>query len=147
MKIFFKTLVYCILGITWATHAAALCVVVPKTTLHEGPGFDYPQTSWELSVYTPLRKIDTWDTWYKVVDVDGDTHWVHTSAVASGSFCLIIKVDRTPLREGPDTRYDPIREAKKYEVFRFARRKGKWIQAADEDGNGFWLLASATWVQ
>ncbi len=125
----------------------ALCVVVPGATLHAVPGFDAPKTSWDPPIYTPLRKIDTWNEWFKVADVDGDIHWIHTSAVASGSYCLIIKVDKTPLRDGPDKRYDQVREAKKYEVFRFARRKGKWIQATNEKGEGFWLLAKTTWIQ
>ncbi len=127
--------------------AWALCVVESNTDLHSGPGPDYPKTSWSLAEYTPLRKLDTWNDWIQVADMDGDEHWVHASAVMSGSYCLAIKVDRTHLYSGPGTEYEMVRVGRKYEVFRFVKRQGKWVQMADETGEGFWVSTHEVWVQ
>ena len=130
-----------------SSNANALCVVEPETYLHVGPGFEYPKSSWKLNINTPLKKLDSWNDWYKVADVDGDIHWVHTGAVIEGYFCLIVKVKKTVLRTGPGERYEKITDSQKYQVFRFVQKQGKWAQVANEEGEGFWLLTASTWVQ
>ncbi len=125
----------------------ALCVVVPETDLHMGPGFQYPTSSWKLSVHTPLMKLDSWNDWYKIADVDGDVHWVHASFVIQGYFCSIVKVKSTILRNGPGEQYQKITDSSKYQVFRFVRKQGKWSQVANEDEEGFWIQTAATWTQ
>ena len=131
----------------WSSWAGALCVVLPNTFLRAGAGFEYPKSSWELSLYTPLQKRDTWNAWYEVSDVDGDVHWVHMSAVMEGQYCLTIKIDKTHLRLGPGKEYEILQEAKKYDSFQFLRRQGRWSQVANGEGKEFWVLTAATWVQ
>lgn len=140
-------ILFCVLVGFWSSGAMALCVVRPETFLRVGPGFEYPVSSWELDLYTPLEKLETWNNWYEVRDVDGDVHWVHMSEVREGEYCLTVKIDKTHLRRGPAPHYEILKEAKKYDSFRFVRRQGKWSQVANDAGEGFWLLSQAAWVQ
>lgn len=135
------------LGVLFRLNALALCVVNQGTTLHSGPGFQYPKTSWDLSIHTPLKKLDVWDDWYKVSDVDGDMHWVHSGAVVEGYSCLIIKVDKAILREGPGKRYREVEVVLKYQVFRFGNKREKWLQVYYNEDEWLWLLDSSVWIQ
>lgn len=147
MKKIFPTVLF--LGLLlWGAHPVqGLCVIEPNASLHSGPGWDHPKTSWALKSYTPLRKLDTWNDWYEVSDLDGDTHWVHSGVVIDHQYCVTIKTEQTFLREGPGHHYPEITMGSKYEVFRYIRRSGKWLQVANIDGEGFWLLQKHAWVQ
>ncbi|MBF0276548.1 MAG: hypothetical protein HQM13_02095 [SAR324 cluster bacterium] len=147
MKKIFTFVLWVFVGVFTSSSVMALCVNVPETELYMGPGFQYAKSSWKLSVNTPLRKLDSWDDWYKVSDVDGDIHWVHTSSVIQGYFCVIVKVQSTALRNGPGERYEKIMDSEKYEAFRLVKKQGPWSQVANEEEKGFWILSSATWVQ
>lgn len=146
MKAKFLFFFFLFLSTVWGFNAFALCVVNQGTTLHSGPGFQYPKTSWDLSTHTPLKKLDVWNDWYKVSDVDGDVHWVHSGATADGYSCLIVKIDKAILRGGPGKRYHEAESVLKYHVFRLSNKKEKWLQVNYED-EWFWLLDSSVWIQ
>ena len=128
------------------TTTYALCTVEDKIQLYAGPGTENSKTSWLLHKYTPLRKVDVWNDWYQVEDMDGDKHWVHASGVSDRLYCLAVNVEITRTWRGPGTEYGEIGLVKKHETFLFANRQGQWSQAVQE-GKSLWILSKEVWVQ
>ncbi|MGK5092216.1 SH3 domain-containing protein [Deltaproteobacteria bacterium TL4] len=142
-----QCIIMMILGGFIGSNAFALCTGVSDAVLRAGAGTQFPQTSWTLKKYTPLQKLDPWDDWYHVADVEGDQHWVHQQDLLENTFCFIIKVEKALLREGPGPQYPYLREAQKYEVFRFSRHQGEWTQGISEKEEYVWVISKDIWVQ
>ena len=124
-----------------------LCVIKQDSHMYAGPGLSYPKTSWNLRHYTPLRQIDSWENWYKVMDMEGDMHWVHQEAVNHQLYCMSVKVESATLRQGPGVYYPIIGKSEKYKAYRFLNRRDGWSQGISIDGEYIWARSTEVWVQ
>jgi len=77
--------------------ASALCTVVKKANLRVGPGTGYEKTL-DVETHMPFRFIKKKGKWFKIMDVDGETHWIHSNLVTSRKNCAVVKVQGTVLR-------------------------------------------------
>jgi SH3-like domain-containing protein len=125
----------------------ALCVKVPKANLREGPGTKFEKT-WHVFKYMPFKKVGSKGSWYKVEDVDGDTHWIYSKLVTNATNCAVVKVDEANVRSGPGTNFPKkdFSPALKYDSFKVLKSDGKWIKLVDEFGNKGWVFRKLVWV-
>jgi SH3-like domain-containing protein len=128
--------------------ASALCVKVEKANLRQGPGTRF-EKSWQVYEYMPLKKIGRRGDWYKVADVDGDTHWVHRKLVTDSMHCAVVKVDSANVRSGPGTGYakSPLSPVGRYYSFKVIGRKGAWVKVRDELFAQGWMARKLLWVR
>jgi SH3-like domain-containing protein len=133
--------------IIFTSTSHALCVNVPEANLREGPGTKHDKT-WEVYKYMPFKKIGEKGNWYKVSDVDGDTHWIYKKLVTSKIECAVVKVDKANLRTGPGTNYkqSPLGPADKYVTFKVIKRQGSWVKVMDELGETGWIFRKLVWI-
>lgn len=60
-----------------------------KVYMRTGPGFDYP-VKWEYTrKNVPFEVLDTYEQWVKMVDIDGETGWIHRNVLKSSSYAQI----------------------------------------------------------
>jgi SH3-like domain-containing protein len=129
-------------------QAFAWCIKVPEANLRQGPGTQY-EKSWEVYKYMPLKKIDQRGDWYKVTDVDGDTHWVYRRLVSNSLQCAVVKVNKANVRTGPGTSYakSPLSPVEKYYSFKVIKVAGDWVKVQDEVFNNGWVAKKLLWLQ
>jgi SH3-like domain-containing protein len=96
----------------------------------------------------PFKKVGSKGSWYKVEDVDGDTHWIYSKLVTNATNCAVVKVDEANVRSGPGTNFPKkdFSPALKYDSFKVLKSDGKWIKLVDEFGNKGWVFRKLVWV-
>ena len=136
-----------LLALFWTTTAHALCVSVHEANLRTGPGTNY-EKSWTVYMYMPFKKLETKGEWYKVQDLDGDVHWIHSKLVSEDIQCAVVKAEKVNVRSGPDTSYDkvPPQFYEKYHSFQITETKGKWVKIHDEVDNQGWISTDFLWI-
>ena len=132
----------------YGSLAHALCVTGNNVNLRSGPGTKYEKT-WEVQKYTPLQKVSQKGKWFRVKDVDGDTHWVYSPLVTSKYLCGTVKVGDANTRKGPGTRF---RKHKKFTIlrytsFRLLSTKKGWARVRESTGDTYWVFRKLIWVQ
>ncbi len=132
----------------FSANAHALCVNAADANLRSGPGTKYEKT-WEVFKYMPFNKIKQKGNWYKVKDMDGDSHWIYKNLVTSSYKCGAAKKDKINIRSGPGTNYKKadLSPAMKYDAFKIIKIKGKWAKVEDEFGSTGWIFRKLLWVQ
>jgi len=130
------------------SHAYALCVSVNEANLRTGPGTKYDK-SWEVFKYMPFKKLSTKGSWYKVKDVDGDTHWIYRKLVTSSFKCAVVKKGNVNIRTGPGTKFSKkyVSPAMKYDSFKVLKINKSWISVEDEFGDSGWIFRNLVWIQ
>ena len=126
--------------------ANAVCVKVGLANLRTGPGSKY-KISWAVGRYMPFKKIGKKGNWYKVSDLDGQTHWVFRTLVTNKLKCLAVRKNYARLKKGPSSssRDAEFKFASKYSPFLYTEQKRGWYRVQDNFGNKGWLHSSKVW--
>ncbi len=133
--------------ILFADFSLALCVNVPDANLRSGPGTKYEKT-WGVFKYMPFNKLSKKGNWYKVKDVDGDTHWIYRKLVTDKFRCAVVKVEKANIRNGPGTNYskNALSPSLKYDSFKVLQIKSSWVKVIDEFGDTGWISRKLLWI-
>jgi SH3-like domain-containing protein len=133
--------------IVFSGIAHALCVTVSDANLRSGPGTNYQKT-WEVFKYMPFQKINRKGDWYKIKDVDGDTHWIYRKLVTDKFNCAVVKVEKANVRTGPGEQFNEeyFSPSLKYDSYKVLKRKGEWINVQDEFGATGWIFRKLLWI-
>ncbi|MBC8553073.1 MAG: SH3 domain-containing protein [Nitrospira sp.] len=131
-----------------SSQASALCVDISEANLRKGPGTKY-EKSWEVFKYMPFEKVSKKGNWYKVKDVDGDTHWIYEKIVTTKYQCAVVKVDKANIRKGPGTNFKKKASspAFKYDAYRVDKIQLPWVKITDEFGDTGWIYRTLVWIQ
>ncbi len=143
-----KVIILALLSIIlFSSYSYALCVNVPDANLRNGPGTKFKKT-WEVFKYMPFKKISSKGNWYKVKDVDGDTHWIYKKLVSDTLKCAVVKVEKANVRSGPGTKYgkSSLSPALKYDSFKVVKTKSSWVNLVDEFGDKGWVFRKLLWI-
>lgn len=130
-------------------EAFSLCVDNESSVLREGPGEKFQET-WEIYRYMPIKAVNKKGAWLKIIDVDGDLHWVKEAGITSEFHCATVKVSRVHLRTGPGTRFalnQMMPKAEKYTTFKLLTVKQGWAKVQHELGASAWISRELLWVQ
>lgn len=138
----------CCAALVTAAPASAWCIKAPEANLRKGPGTNF-EKSWQVFQYMPLRKIEQKGDWYRVQDVDGDTHWVYRNLVTNGMSCATVKVREANVRTGPGTNHEasPLSPVDKYYSFKVVETRGDWVRVEDAASNEGWVYKPLLWIQ
>ncbi len=130
-------------------HSYALCVSVSDANLRAGPGTKYDPPTWQVFKYMPFKKVSKKGNWYKVKDVDNDTHWIYSKLITSKYKCAVVKSDKANIRTGPGTKFDKsaLSPALKYDSFKVIKNQKKWVKIIDEFGDTGWIFKKLLWIQ
>lgn len=127
--------------------AGALCVTASEANLRGGPGTKYERT-WQVFKYMPLEKLNRKGSWYKIRDVDGDTHWIYGKLVTDKFKCAVVNVPEANIRSGPGTSHEKTAAspALRYYSFKVLDTQGDWVQVKDEYGITGWIFRKLLWI-
>ena len=120
-----------------------LCVKVARANLRAGPGTEH-RITWEVNRHMPFIQVEEKGDWFKVKDVDGDTHWIFKGLVAPNLRCLTIRSRRANIRKKPTTRSDSWFTVEKYTSFRRVGAKNNWVQI-EYEGQSMWVYRTLVW--
>jgi len=131
--------------LSWPATVSAetLCVKAAKANLRAGPAATH-RVTWEVPRNMPLVEATREGEWIKVVDLDGDIHWVFGGAVAKGARCAVVRAAKTSLRKEPSAKAATLKAAERYESFPVTGEKGPWLKL-DFNGQPAWAAAADFW--
>ncbi len=134
-----------LIGIFFVSQSFGLCVTTDRANLRKGPGPNFKIT-WTVGKFMPLKKISRQGAWYKVEDVDNETHWIQVSAVSEVLSCVVVKARTAVLRQAATVSSTPAEftVVDRYTPFKKLDRSGEYIQVANEY-ESFWIKDSAVW--
>jgi len=124
----------------------AECVKSDVANLRHAPSIR-AKKSWQVYKYMPFRVIGRRQAWMKVVDLDGDRHWIHSKLITRAYHCGVIKTSSANLRSGPGHRYSILDTVKKNVAFRILHIKGNWAEVKSDFGAKFWVSRRLLWIQ
>jgi SH3-like domain-containing protein len=148
-KIIFLSIIM-VFGLT--SNSFSLCVDKSQANLRSGPGAQYNLT-WKIFKYMPIKKVSSKkvknSAWYKVSDIDGDTHWISSRLVTSKYKCAAVKKDNVSVRKKPNDKSQKalISPAQKYYSFKVLKTQKNWIKVTDENNNSGWISRKMLWIQ
>lgn len=139
--------IFVISTLVFGGNAFALCVDNNYANLRSGPGTNFAKT-WEVYRYMPFKKLLKKGSWYKVKDVDGDTHWIYEKLVTEKYRCAVVNNEKANVRTGPGTQfkktgYSPVL---RYYSFRVLKIDGDWVKVVDQDGDEGWIHKPLLWI-
>ncbi len=87
------------------------------------------------------------EMWAEVLDAESQKYWTQKSNLTTKLSCLVVTVDRTPLRTGPGNRYSlaKLRVAQKRQAFIDLGGEDGWTQVRDRAGAKYWVDLDHTW--
>jgi SH3-like domain-containing protein len=131
-----------------ASPVNALCVKESRANLRAGPGTSYEKT-WEVYRYMPLKQITRRGDWYKVKDLEGDTHWIFGRLVTNKYKCAVVKEEKANIRSGPGTNYGKLLYSPvlRYYTFKVEKISGKWVKVRDDYDDTGWIFRELLWIQ
>ncbi len=142
-----NTATFLVFLIFMAVEAQAFKMVsvsVDLLNMRSGPGAKY-EVLWQLGKGYPLMIQGSRGDWYKVVDYENDTGWVHKDYVNREPH-LIVKKNLINIRSGKGTKYRVVRQAKKGVVFKTMDRARGWVKVKHEGENVTgWVKRSLLW--
>jgi SH3-like domain-containing protein len=144
--IFFLNIFF-LAGLFTAGTLNAECIINDNVKLRIAPS-KYAAVTWQVRKYFPVKKLGETEFWMKVLDLEGDKHWVPKMHLTKKYHCVIIKVSEARIKEEPRIRAkDKYKEsAYKYETFKFISAKKGWVQVKDVFGDIGWLSIKDVWV-
>jgi len=128
-------------------NAFALCVDNEYANLRNGPGTTFAKT-WEVYKYMPFAEVEKKGDWYKVKDVDGDTHWIFGKLITTKYKCAVVKNEKANVRTGPGTNFKEtdFSPVLRYYSFKVEKIEGDWVKVVDQDGDGGWIYKPLLWI-
>lgn len=123
-----------------------VCVTAPKATMRAEPNSKSPVT-WVVTQNMPLMRLEKKGSWTHVEDVDGEKHWISSSAVTGRVACAVIRSKTARLRTAPGSTA-PLAEmpiADKYTPFRRIGGESDFVQVQDDYGEQYWVTDKSIW--
>lgn len=136
------------LAICWLTAPAALAAEMVSAAgntlnMREGPGTGYP-ARWTVDKGYPFKVLARKGKWLKVSDFEGDTGWVYGSMTSKSRHHVVSAASAT-LRAAPNGRAAVVLRARRGDVLRSLRQRGRWLQVRHERGPVGWVAKSRVW--
>lgn len=77
-----------------------MSIKVSEANLRAGPGTNFPIELIYVKKHLVIEVVDAFDNWYKVLDEEGNTGWLHKSLVSSRRY-FVVKNDSAKLYKNP----------------------------------------------
>ena len=113
-----------------------------EVNLRKGPGKNHYVIGIFQKKGIPLKIIDSFDTWLKIKDYEGEIGWVSKSQVSEKKFGIIMK--EVKLQQFPKKNSKELALIKKNMLVRVKKCKNNWCQVNVKDFNG-WIGVDKFW--
>ena len=114
-----------------------------EINVRRGPGLDYRKDWVFLRAGLPVRVIDEYGDWRRVVDHDDAGGWVY-HAMITGRRTVLVTADKTFFREEPTETAAALAEAEQGVVARLRRCRQEWCEI-EAKGHSGWVRKTAIW--
>ena len=114
-----------------------------KINVRRGPGLTYRKDWVFVRAGLPVRVIDEYGDWRRIVDHDDAGGWVY-HAMVTGRRTVLITADRAFFREDPSETSAARAEALQGVVARLRRCELKWCEI-EANGHSGWVPKSQIW--
>lgn len=136
------------LAIGWLAAPAALAsemVSAAGNTLNmrAGPGTGYP-ARWTVDKGYPFKVLARKGKWLRVSDFESDSGWVY-GPMTNKTRHHVVSASSATLRAAPNGRAAVVVKAKRGDVLRTLRQRGRWVQVRHERGPIGWVAKSRVW--
>lgn len=123
-----------------------VCVTVPRATMRAEPS-TRSEVTWTVTQNMPLMRLEKKGVWSRVEDLDGEKHWIQSSAISGRVACAVVKSKTARLRKGPAANA-PLAEipiVDKYTPFKRLAGEGEFFEVVDEFGGRYWINEQNIW--
>jgi SH3-like domain-containing protein len=114
-----------------------------EINVRRGPGLDYRKDWVFRRAGLPVRVIDEYGDWRRIVDKDDAGGWVY-HAMITGRRTVLITGTAVLLREGPAETEEATAQAEQGVVARLRTCEPDWCEI-EADGHRGWVLKSMIW--
>lgn len=127
-------------------QAEAVCAKSSLTTLRDAPSVQ-GKVTWRVAQHMPFLKVESKSGWYKLLDLEGASHWGRPRDFTSKTRCVVVKTNVARLRVAPnkDAAMGPIKTVDRYTPLKRLNEEEEWIQVDDGLGNKSWIHESNVW--
>ncbi len=142
-----KILILSLLSIFFSTSTIAddnyfLMLKNKKVNVRYGPGFDYPIKFVYNKKYLPIKIIDKKENFRKIIDIENNNGWIHTSQLRKAKSFILLK---DQLLFSKPTKYSrPILKINKGRLLLIKKCKKKWCKIKTEKYVG-WVETKNVW--
>ena len=113
-----------------------------EVNIRKGPGKNHYVIGIFQKKGIPLKIIDSFDTWLKIKDYEGEIGWVSMSQLSEKKFGIILK--EVKLQQFPKKNSKELALIKKNMLVKVKKCKNNWCQVNVKDFNG-WIEVDKFW--
>lgn len=125
-------------------HGKMLCVNASRAHLRKGPGRNFTPPTWTIHRFMPLKELEREGEWVKVMDLDGDTHWILGKLVTDKIKCISVKAPSANIHSKPKIESRTWFRVEKYTSFKMLGTIPKWVKL-DYHGEVMWVYHTLIW--
>jgi SH3-like domain-containing protein len=114
-----------------------------EVNVRRGPGLAYRKDWVYRRRGLPVRIIDEYGQWRRIVDSDGAGGWVY-HALLSGRRTVVVTADMATLRARPGPEAPPVARAEQGVVARLGECVAGWCEIDADEAEG-WVSVSDVW--
>lgn len=107
-----------------------------EINLRTGPGTRYPIDWVYRRVGLPVEVINSFDTWYRIRDIDGTEGWVHKTQLRFMRHGMAVEKLRT-VRVEPDDKAAPVAHLEPGVIFALNSCTPEWCEVVGEEYKGY----------
>jgi SH3-like domain-containing protein len=147
MRLSFLVGIFCVILVPGLGLADSLpCVKVKEATVRNDPEKDSKKPR-KLSQYTPLSTTGkTRRNWIQVKEFSGRISWIHRRDVSYNLKCVLVRVEKSKMFEGPGREFPAIVTAKKGEGFLdLGEGEDGWLHVENPVGEKSWIDLDHIW--
>lgn len=140
MRFWLPLLLVSILG----TNASAewACVKYRKVNVREAPRMNSRVLRKDIQ-FTTYEVIDYYGDWAQVMSIDGQTGWIHGTALTHQP-AGVVSSDSAVVLDDAHPDGVPLRRVSRGHPFRITGKLGRWLRVEDSRGSG-WMEAKSLW--
>ncbi|MBF0509129.1 MAG: SH3 domain-containing protein [Deltaproteobacteria bacterium] len=124
-------------------YAQNLAAKADQTPVRSGPGENH-RTLYLAGQYYPFRPVKQSGEWVNVVDFEGETGWVHQTAVDAAE-TVIVRINLANVRLGPGVDYPVVFTCRRGATFKILGKEGIWLNVLHKDGDMGWISRNMIW--
>ena len=113
-----------------------------KTNVRYGPGLDYPIKYIYRKVNLPVKQIDTKENWRRVIFLDNNSGWIHSSQLKPSNSIIIL--ENKILFKEPSNFSQPIAKLEKGRLLIVKKCDGGWCKVNTDNYLG-WIKTKNIW--
>ncbi len=121
-------------------------VIKDNVNVRTGPSTDNP-VYMELFKGYPLKVVATKADWYKIVDYENDSGWIHRSLVVPNDKVIVDVKNSVRMRKNPSTAAGStvIANVERGVVLTRLAKQGSWTKVEHSGGTTGWIFNDMLW--